>query len=57
MCVVGRTAAIPIEIETPATGSSESAVVLETLDEDPVFDGGRVIGESFEITTILQKDE
>lgn len=31
--------------------------VLETMDEDPVFDGARVIGESFEITMSLQDDD
>ncbi|MFC7404954.1 DUF1428 domain-containing protein [Georgenia alba] len=28
--------------------------VVETLHEDPVFDGARVVGDSFEITTSLQ---
>lgn len=37
--------------------ATEDPRVLETLDEDPVFDGGRVIGESFEITMSLQNDE
>ncbi|WP_455904035.1 DUF1428 domain-containing protein [Microbacterium sp.] len=31
--------------------------VLETLDEDPVFDGGRVIGDSFEIAMSVQREE
>lgn len=31
--------------------------VLETLDEDPVFDGGRVIGDSFEIAMTVQQEE
>ncbi|MGH8953437.1 MAG: DUF1428 domain-containing protein [Microbacterium sp.] len=31
--------------------------VLETLDEDPVFDGGRVIGDSFEIAMSVQQEE
>lgn len=31
--------------------------VIETLDEDPVFDGGRVIGDSFEIAMTLQQEE
>lgn len=31
--------------------------VLETLDEDPVFDGGRVIGDSFEIAMSVQRGE
>lgn len=31
--------------------------VLETLDEDPVFDGGRVIGDSFEIAMSVQQNE
>lgn len=31
--------------------------VLETLDEDPLFDGGRVIGDSFEIAMSVQQEE
>lgn len=31
--------------------------VLETLDEEPVFDGGRVIGDRFEIAMSVQRDE
>jgi len=31
--------------------------VLKTLDEEPVFDGGRVIGDSFEIAMSVQRDE
>lgn len=31
--------------------------VLETLDEDPVFDGGRVIGDSFEIAMSVPLEE
>lgn len=31
--------------------------VLETLDEDPVFDGGRVFGDSFEIAMSVQQEE
>ncbi|WP_447647236.1 DUF1428 domain-containing protein [Microbacterium forte] len=31
--------------------------VLETLDEDPVFDGGRVIGDSFEVAMSVQRKE
>ncbi|WP_285363667.1 DUF1428 family protein [Microbacterium sp. LMC-P-041] len=31
--------------------------VIETLDEDPVFDGGRVIGDSFEIAMTVQQEE
>lgn len=31
--------------------------VLATLDEDPVFDGGRLIGASFEVAMSVQADE
>ncbi|WP_312169466.1 DUF1428 family protein [Microbacterium sp.] len=31
--------------------------VLETFDEEPVFDGGRVIGDSFEIAMTVAQDE
>ncbi|MCI1019652.1 DUF1428 family protein [Microbacterium sp. C5A9] len=31
--------------------------VTETLDEEPVFDGGRVLGDSFEIAMSVQQDE
>ncbi|MDN3445646.1 DUF1428 family protein [Microbacterium sp. APC 3901] len=31
--------------------------VLETLDEEPVFDGGRVVGDSFEIAMRVQQEE
>nr|WP_201468461.1 DUF1428 family protein [Microbacterium hydrocarbonoxydans] len=31
--------------------------VTETLDEEPVFDGGRVVGDSFEIAMSIQRDE
>lgn len=31
--------------------------VLATLDEDPVFDGARVVGDSFEVAMSVQRDE
>jgi uncharacterized protein YbaA (DUF1428 family) len=37
--------------------AAEDPRVLETLDKDPVFDGRRVIGETFEMTMSLQDDE
>lgn len=37
--------------------ATRDARVLETLDEEPVFDGGRVIGDSFEIAMSVQRDE
>jgi len=37
--------------------ATQDARVLETLDEEPVFDGGRVIGDSFEIAMSVQRDE
>lgn len=37
--------------------ATRDARVLETLDEEPVFDGGRVIGDSFEIAMTMQQEE
>lgn len=37
--------------------ATQDARVLETLDEEPVFDGGRVIGDSFEIAMSVPDDE
>ncbi|WP_447911685.1 DUF1428 domain-containing protein [Microbacterium phyllosphaerae] len=37
--------------------ATQDARVLETLDEEPVFDGGRVIGDSFEIAMSVQQEE
>lgn len=38
-------------------GVTRDPRVTETLDEDPVFDGGRVIGDSFEIAMSVQRYE
>lgn len=37
--------------------ATRDARVLETLDEEPVFDGGLVIGDSFEIAMSVQRDD
>lgn len=37
--------------------ATQDARVLETLDEEPVFDGGRVVGDSFEIAMSVQCDD
>ena len=39
------------------TAATQDPRVLETLDEEPVFDGGRVIGDSFEIAMSVPDDE
>lgn len=43
--------------ERGTIAATQDPRVLKTMDEDPVFDAGRVVGESFDLSMALQDDE